>query len=152
MIEALKMVAQGSGATDAAAYDPGKSGVHPIVMFAKSNELIDEWNSSLPASWRPLNISQAELVAVIMYRNVDLNTTRYHVRGESGWIYVTRIRMDVAVILYEARTGATIASTVFTGGEPPSFPPTLSSSTTALYGTSVPHETMMDWLKPFVEK
>ena len=103
MIEALKMVAQGSGATDAAAYDPGKSGVHPIVMFAKSNELIDEWNSSLPASWHPLNISQAELVAVIMYRNVDLNTTRYHVRGESGWIYVTRIRMDVAVILYEAR-------------------------------------------------
>ena len=150
MIEALAAVAQGSGVADAAAYEKSKAGIHPIVVLAPEDE-VEDWNWELPTSWQPLYVSQTELVALVKYRDVELNKTRYKGSG-SGWIYVTRVRIDTVVTLFEARTGATVDTKTFTGVEPVGFPPTLPSGTQYLYGETVPHETVVDWLKPFVSK
>jgi hypothetical protein len=149
MVETLKAAAQGSGVAEATAYDPGRSGIHPILFVSPADEVY-EWNSSLPDSWRPLYVSQTELIASISYRSVEINKTRYKGQG-SGWIYVSRIRLDTVVTLYEAQTGVTVDYIVFNGGEPMSFPSTLPYGTQYLYGDAVAYETVIDWLTSYVE-
>ncbi len=151
LVAELQPVAKGGGVPDAAEYVPSRKGVHPIVILARDNE-VDEWNSDLPVSWRPVNLGQVELVASIGYREVDLNTTRYRMPGQSGWIPVTRVRIDTVVTLYEAQSGEVIETKVFTGVEPIGFPPSLPGGTQYLFGEKVSHETIQEWLKDFVEK
>jgi hypothetical protein len=151
MIDALKVVSQGSGVAEAAAYDPGKSGIHPVVFVSPLDE-VENLNSSLPDSWRASFVNQTELVVVVSYRYVKLNATRYKISGQSGWIFVTRIRIDTVVTLYEAQTGETVAYTVIAGGEPPSFPPSLPPGVDSLYGETVPYEKVQEWMKPHVVK
>ena len=151
MVEALKPASLGTGIPEAAAYDPAKSGIHTVVFVSPADE-VQEWNAKLPAAWRPLNVSQAELVAVASYRWMDLATTRYKISGQSGWIFVTRIRIDTIITLYEAHTGATVAYAAILGGEPPSFPPSLPNGVTSLYGETVPDEKVLEWMKPHIEK
>ncbi len=152
MIEALNAVTEGDGIPDAAAYDPDRSGIHPILINAPINQ-VNEWNTSLPDSWRPLNISQLELVAVLYFHNTQIDVRRYIVRHNSvGSFAVRSYRVDTEVILFEARTGEKVARTVFEGGEPPTLTDTLPAGTTALYGTTVASEVLQLWLKSFVEK
>jgi hypothetical protein len=148
MVEVLRPAGQGVGVPEAAAYDPNKSGVHPIVIIAtyEDNKL---WNSYMPVSWRPMNVNQAELVALFLYSEVVVESVRV-TRG--GSIFKNRIRVDTEIILREALTGKTIATTFFKGGEPPEFPPGHYRGITAYYGTKVAYETVELWLKEFVEK
>lgn len=149
IIEAVKPAVQGAGVSDAAAYDRGKSGTHPVVIVAPSDEEAD-WNESLPESWIPRNVSQTELVVSISYREVELNKTRYKGQG-TGWIYVTRIRLDTVVTLYEAQTGDVVDTYTFKGADPVGFPPSLPYGTQYLYGTTVDYDTVIEWLRPYVE-
>jgi hypothetical protein len=148
IIDAVELVAQGKGVKEAAPYKPGP-GVHPIVIIAPAKEQV-EWNTSLPAAWQPSNVSQVELVAVVRYINVEVEKARYIGKG-TGIVFVSRIRIDTEIILREAQTGQTVASTTFRGGEPPTLPKSLPIGTTALYGTSVAYETAQAWLKAYVE-
>jgi hypothetical protein len=136
--------------SEAAAYEKGKSGTHPIVILAPDDE-VEDWNSSLPALWQAMNVSQTELVASVSYREVELNRIRYRVSG-GGSVYVMRIRIDTVITLYEAQTGATIDTITFQGVEPVGFPSRLPYGTQYLFGEKASHETVIDWLKEFVEK
>lgn len=151
LVEELQPVAKGGGVPEAAEYVRSRAGVHPIVILAREDE-VDEWNSNLPASWHPVNLAQVELVASVSYREVDLNTTRYRVPGQSGWIFVTRVRIDTVVTLYAAQSGEVLEKKVFTGVDPIGFPPSLPGGTQYLFGEKVSHETVQEWLKDFVEK
>jgi hypothetical protein len=150
IVEALRDAAEGRGVSAAAVYDPKKSGVHPIVIFSASQEILDEWNAELPDAWRAQSVSLAELVAVVTNREVKLERAHYFGKGIS--LYVWRIRTDTEVILREARTGDTVAAYTFPGGDPPTLKSSLPVGTTGLYGTLVPYETVELWLKSFVEK
>jgi hypothetical protein len=152
MIDALSAVIEGKGFPDAAVYDPDESGIHPILINAPVDQ-VDGWNSSLPDSWRPLNVSQVELVAVLYFHNTQIDVKRYIVRHNgAGSFFVRSYRVDTEVILFEARTSKKVARTMFEGGEPPPLIDHLPAGTTALYGSTVAYETLQLWLKSFVEK
>ena len=151
MIEALKAAATGSGVSDAAPYDPTKSGVHPIIIFSASHEIVDEWNAALPAAWRGQSVSMTELVAVVINHEIVVDRARYTAKG-MGIFFLNRIRTDTEVILREARTGQSVASFTFQGGDPPTLKSGYNQIITAVYGTLVPYETVELWLKSFVEK
>jgi hypothetical protein len=149
IVEALRAAAEGRGVEDAAAYDQTKPGVHPIVIVAPSDE-VDEWNSSLPVSWRSLSVSQTELVVLVTYTNVTLERKQFFGKGFNMW--VSTVRIDSEVILREAKTGRTVSSIVFTGGDPPALPNHFDHiPPSVFYGTSVAYETVQLWLKDFVE-
>ena len=150
MLEAFSPLSQGSGVSEAAAYDKSKSGTHPIVILAPEDD-VEDWNLELPDSWRSVYVGRTELVAVIRYLQVDLNRTRYHAYG-GGTIYVTRARLDTEVKLYEAKTGTLVVEKVFEGTEPVGFPSSLPSGTQYVFGDKTSYQTVMDWLKEFVDK
>lgn len=151
MIEALKAAATGSGVSDAAPYDPTKSGVHPIIIFSVSQGIVDEWNAALPDVWRGQSISQTELVALVTNHEIVVDRARYTAKG-MGIFYINRIRTDTEVILREAQTGQTVASFIFQGGDPPTLKGGYNQIITAVYGTFVPYEIVQQWLESFVEK
>jgi hypothetical protein len=151
MIEALRAAATGSGVSDAAPYDPTKSGVHPIIIFSASKDIVDEWNAELPAAWRGQSVSQTELVALVTNHEIVVEKARYTAKG-MGIFFLNRIRIDTEVILREAQTGQTVASFTFPGGDPPTLKSGYNQIITAVYGTFVPYETVELWLKSFVEK
>lgn len=148
IINTVKPASQGNPVTEAGAYDAKNKKIHPLVVVSQRDQ--EGWNASLPATWKPLNVGQVELVAVVLYKNVEIEKARYIGKG-TGIVFVSRMRVDVEVILREAQTGRSIASQTFRGGEPPSLPRSLPIGTTALYGTSVAYETVNSWLKTYVE-
>jgi len=150
IIEALTTAAQGNGVPEAAAYDKNKTGIHPIVILAPSEEQ-DEWNSSLPVSWLPSNISQTELIASVRYIEVQVEQARYKGPAGVGIVFIKRTRIDTEIVIRETQTGVVVASTIFMGSDPPPLPRSLPLGTTAYYGTSVAYETAQLWLKDFVE-
>ncbi|MFZ5856503.1 MAG: hypothetical protein ACOYZ6_06705 [Chloroflexota bacterium] len=150
ILEALMPAAQGSEVAEAAAYDLSKPGIHPIVFIAAKDQ--DDWNESLPVEWKPSNVNQAELVAVVRYINVQTDVRRYRTPGTTGGnVYVRTYRVDTEVLLREARTGNLIATTTFKGEPAPNLPDRLPAGTTALYGIPVPFGTIQLWLKDYVE-
>lgn len=150
IVEVLRDAAEGREVPEAAAYDPKKSGVHPIVIFSANQEIVDEWNAELPDAWRAQSVSLAELVAVVTNQQVKLERGHYFGSGVS--LYIWRIRTDTEVIVREARTGDTVAAYTFQGGDPPTLKSRFPIGTTALYGTLVPYEIVELWLQSFVEK
>lgn len=149
IIAAVMPVTQRRGVDKAAEYEPDKPGIHPIVIIASREQ--EEWNQNLPAAWVPLHISQTELVAIITYKEVVVEQARYIGKG-TGIVFVKRVRVDTEVVIRDAKTGLDVAFNMFDGGEPPVLPKTLPLGTQALYGTSVAYETMIEWLRTYVEK
>lgn len=145
---ALAPVAQGTGVPEAAVYDPNKPGIHPIFVIALEEQ--SEWNKNLPEGWRPSDVSQTELVAVIRLNKMFLEGRRVSIHG-SGDVVLGRYRNDTEIWLREGRTGKQIAHMVFEGEEPPTFPDRLKSYA-ALIGPAVPFEVVHLWLQEFVEK
>jgi hypothetical protein len=151
IVSALQSAAEGRPVSDAAAYDPKKSGIHPIIFYAASQELVDEWNGALSDAWRSKNVGMTELVAVIKYNDVVLERKQFFTSGGNVW--VSAIRRDTEIILREAKTGISVATITYKGGNPPGIPSHFSSRPpSAFYGTSVDSATVMLWLKDFVEK
>ena len=151
IVEALRAAAEGRRVSDAAPYDPKKSGVHPIIIFSASKEIVDEWNAELPDAWRGQSVSLTELVAVVVNHEIVVERARYTAKG-MGIFFLNQIRTDTEVILREAQTGITVAAATFPGGDPPTLKSGYDQIITAVYGTLVPYETVALWLQSFVEK
>ncbi|MBI5935199.1 MAG: hypothetical protein HY867_15975 [Chloroflexi bacterium] len=145
---ALQPVTQGTGVPEAAAYDPAKTGIHPIFVIASEEQ--SEWNKNLPEGWRSFSVGQTELVAVVRHNKVLLGTERYYI-PRYGDITLGRFRTDTEIWLRAARTGEQVAHTVFQGEEPPGFPGRIKSNM-VLTGPAVPFEIVHLWLQEFVEK
>ena len=94
--------AEGRGVPEAAAYNPKKSGIHPIVIYSADADTVDEWNDELPDTWRAQSVSQTELVAVAIYHEIVVERARYTAKG-MGIFFLNRIRTDTEVILREAQ-------------------------------------------------
>ena len=155
MIEIFTAVTKGDGVPDAAAYDPQKLGIHPVIIISPSKEL-EQWNSNLPVSWRPSNVSQTELVAQTFYQEVIIETECRRSGFISGCFVLTRVRYDTIIILREARTGTTVTTTVFQGGNPPPIldgtPQNMQKMRGYYNGTKVAYDTVELWLREFIEK
>lgn len=151
IVDALKVAAEGRAVPEAAAYDPKKSGIHPIVFYSASKEIADEWNAELPDAWRGQSVGLTELVAVLINHEVVVEQARYTAKG-MGIFFLSRIRTDTEVILREARTGQIVSTATFPGGEPPTLKSGYDQIITAVYGTLVPYEIVEIWLESFVEK
>jgi hypothetical protein len=150
ILVALMPAAQGSEVAEAAAYDLGKPGIHPIVFIAAKDQ--SGWNESLPVEWRPSNVSQAELVAVVRLIYMNFAVQRYRTPGVTGgMVTVVSYRVDTEILLREAKTGDLITTIVFKGGAAPALPNRLPSGTTALYGDPAPFGNIQLWLKDYVE-
>ncbi len=147
--DALLPAAQGMEVAEAAVYDPYKAGIHPIVFIAANDQ--KWWNNNLPESWRPSNVSQVELVAVLRFINDQIEAQRYRMSG-GGLVTVRSYRVDTEVMLREARTGNLIATTLFRGGPSPALPHKIPAGTQAFYGDIVAYEIVELWLKDYVEK
>ncbi len=151
IVETLRAAAEGRGVSEAAEYDPKKSGIHPIVFFSASQDIVDEWNADLPDAWRGQSVGLTELVAVLINHEVVVDRGRYTAKG-MGIFYLNRIRTDTEVILREAKTGQTVSAYTFKGGDPPTLKKGYDQIITAVYGTVVSYETVEMWLESFVEK
>ena len=151
IVEALMAAAEGRGVPEAAAYNPKKTGIHPIVIYSADADTVDEWNAELPDTWRAQSVSQAELVAVVIYHEIVVDRARYTAKG-MGIFFLNRVRTDTEVILREAQTGLNVSSATFQGGEPPTLKSGYDQIITAVYGTLVSYETVEVWLKSFVDK
>jgi hypothetical protein len=140
---ALMPVTQGSGVTEAAAYDPNKPGVHPIIVITVEDQA--QWNNGLPESWRPMNVGQTELVVSIRINRVVVETKLIKMVG-----FLNRFRTDTEIWLREAQTGKLIVHTIFEGEDPPQFHGWVNATT--IIGAPIPAAVVVDWLKGFVEK
>lgn len=150
IVDALILVIQGFGAEDSAVYDPKRSGVHPIVIISPEKQA--EWNQSLPEEWQSSSVSNTELVAVLKFTNV-LVETRYFYIYRYGKAESKRYRRDSEVWLFEAKTGEQIGYMFFAGAEPPSFPGgRMTIDDTIIIGPPVSTTTLLQWLLPYVEK
>lgn len=145
---ALNSVLQGRGVAEAAEYDPTKPGIHKIILITAVEQTV--WNKSLPEAWRPLRVSETELVVVLQFNQVLLDYKGFNVRGY-GRVYIGRFRTDTEVWLRNAKTGEQIAYTMYVGQDPPPIPNRITSSID-LTGPSVSSEELQYWLKPYVEK
>lgn len=144
----LMPVTLGEGVEEAAAYDPGKAGIHKVIIITVVDQ--SDWNRSLPESWQPLRVSETELVAVFKFNEVLLEWQTFLVRG-IGKVYLGRWRIDTEVWLREASTGKQLGYILFKGEEPPPFPGRITSNT-VLTGPTVPSEIIQLWMKDYVEK
>jgi hypothetical protein len=151
IVDALRSVADGNGVSAAASYDPRKSGIHPIVFYSGDADIVDEWNAELPDAWRGQNVSQTELVAVLINHEVVVDRARYTAKG-MGIFFLNRIRTDTEVILREAKTGTIVATVTFPGGDPPTLKSGYDKIITAVYGTLVPYGAVEAFLKQYIEK
>ena len=145
---ALQLVTQGTGVPEAAAYDPTKTGIHPIFVIASEEQ--SEWNKNLPEEWRSFSVGQTELVAVVQINSVLLEWERFYI-GRYSHVFLGRFRTDTEVWLRAAQTGEQVAYMVFPGEEPPGFPSQVRPNM-VLTGPAVPFEIVHLWLQEFVEK
>jgi hypothetical protein len=146
IVNHLKPVVEGTGVPEAAAYDPDKPGIHPVIFISPIHQGL--YDVSLPKTWIPVNIGQTELVAAIRFNDVLLETRNYIYRAIGK---VGRYRVDTEVSLREARTGNLIAATTFSGSVPPPFPGMLKAYT-ILKGATASPDIIVTWLKSYVEK
>jgi hypothetical protein len=146
IVNLLKPVVEGTGVPEAAAYDPDKPGIHPLIFISPINQGV--YDISLPKTWIPPNIGQAELVAVLQFNYVLIDWRRYRQPD----IVIGRYRTDTDVYIHEARTGKLIASTTFQGGLPLPFPSVKTDPRADIKGDAPYAEMILIWLKQYVEK
>jgi hypothetical protein len=148
IVNLLKPVVEGTGVPEAAAYDPDKPGIHPLVFISPVDQGV--WDVSLPKTWIPLNVSQVELVAVLRYTDVLLQL-HWFGTSKGGKTQIGRYRIDTEVWLREARTGTQIAFATFRGDDPLPFPSHLPSGVMPK-GEATSSDVIQIWLKSYVEK
>jgi hypothetical protein len=149
MAEILSVVIQGEGVPEAAEYLKSEKGPHPIILLDADGEL-HGWNEYLRAEWKPDSLGKVQLVGTLTFYQETVATQKYTGCGQPGAIFVTRIRRNLRIVLQEAKTGKTVSSESFPGGEPPGFPRSLHCGQTTLFGETVPYTTLQEWLRPFI--
>jgi len=137
------------GVQEAAAYDKTKPGPHPMLLLTQEGELYENYFDLLPDEWKPVNVNETELVAIITFQQAVQSTQRY--RNSQGKIFVfRRIREDFYIRLKEAKTGKVVSEKLFIGEPPQHFPQTKYTDKD-YYGNPPKIEDIQDWLNTFVE-
>jgi WD40 repeat protein len=160
---ALQPVFSGQGVPEAAAYDPGGPGPHPVTLLSTSGAAytqeiegesiggyqyttIDNWNTHLPTGWSTASLSEVELVVVIGdEREYALESAQY-VGGQNQSLTVTAYRFETDIELREAHTGKTLAVLPFSGSDPRPFPERWGKVTNRLEGSHFTYVLLEGWL------
>lgn len=145
---------------DAAAYRPGTSGTHPVVIADEKPFFAtrlggfkgdpENWNALMPVSWRALGEPRSvELVLCWdKIEHLTLETTVYG-NGAKG----TRTQQKRTVSLRAAATGEVVATAALKGGKPPLFQGFIGESDDQDFflDGGFEAEILIEWLRPFVE-
>ncbi len=152
-------VISGQGVPDAAVYNPGEPGPHPVILMTTSGSAyverleevtlegnsyysLNDWNELLPDEWSPASINGTELVALIgPEREYNLGSQSYD-KGP----FITAYRYEVDLELRESRTGQTLATYTFKGSDPLPFPKEAPYDQTRLEGTHFLYTDLEAWL------
>jgi len=146
--DAMIGLVENVGVQEAAAYDKTKQGPHPMLLLTQEGKLYENYFDLLPDEWKPANVSETELVAMITFQQAVQSTQRY--RDREGNLYTfRRIREDFYIRLKEAKTGRIVSEKLFLGQPPPHFPQTKYTDKD-YYGNPPKIEEIQDWLSTFV--
>jgi hypothetical protein len=145
---------QGSGVAGAPAYAPGP-GVHPIVALrARDAATFDRDTRIGTGDWAPGTPAGTQLVACLDERWTTIETCPYDSQTPEGTRYLIRSQQHVALRLFAARSGAVVAETTLTGGEPRACQEreTFAAGATrvTLSGEVVSSSAIQAWLRPYV--
>ena len=147
LTESAKSVIKGQGIPEAAEFLLDSDLPHKFLIIPTSDSNYQElafWTNRVSPSWLPRDINELELVILVEDKPVVLNSKEYISGGKS--VSVPRVRHDLIVTIFEARSGKRVEnSTTFTGGEPPGFVQTLINKT-SIHGPYVKFETLQAWL------
>ncbi len=145
--EIIQSVCSGNGWQKASDYDSLKQGIHPILVPA-SNFI--NFKDALPPAWIP---NETSIELLVCYENDEFNCIQlchYKDPNSSRTAEINRIRHSIIVSVYIAKTGTKIKEKKFYGGKPSPCPATTTGSRT-ITGSKVKPETIIEWLKQFVE-
>lgn len=143
ILEAFLEVHEGNGIIEAAAYEG--EGPHPIVLLNSSGKK-HWWTDRIPMDWRPINVSDVELVVIVgEIESIVLETCHYYTGPD-----VERIAFYRHVELIEAKTGEMVAETTLYGPGPRPCMKFELESTTAIYGSGVSFGQLKEWLESYV--
>lgn len=153
----IQPVISGHG-VDAASYQPGTQGVHPVVIAderpfsgSRANPAEDDppnWNALTPESWRSLGAPESVQLVLCWDKIVDVELESI---DYSSGITGERVREECTVTLREASTGNIVAHTVLYGLEPAALHTfEYEDHDFRRYGEVNP-EILIAWLRPFVE-
>ena len=128
---------------EAMVYDGQKPGPHHIVLITELGES-DEGNDKIPSEWLPKNVSEVELIAIIIPEEVVTRTMNHK---DSHPPYKTLcIRIDIRVKLIEAISGKVIDKTIFPGYSPSDCYPYTKRD----YGGPPSFDVVIQWLQGYV--
>jgi hypothetical protein len=105
-----------------------------------------EWQNQLPADTRASSASAAKLVVLVTPQLTTVENATYVKTNTGERITVQRNRVDYAVSVLDAATGAQVAFQVFTGTEPPPYQSFLAINTT-LNGEPPSFSDVLPWLQ-----
>ena len=101
---------------EAMAYDTQKSGPHHIVLITDQGKP-DAGNDKIPSEWLPKNVSEVELIAIIIPEEAVVHVIKtFDINRVARKIPC--IRRDIRVKLIEANSGEVIDKTIFPGYTP----------------------------------
>jgi hypothetical protein len=144
----LGRVCQGEAVDEAAAYDPARSGVHPVVVL-DGEGVVGQGSFCTPESWAPSSLEQAELVLCAAFGESLIRTCSYE-DGYTRDLYVE----SAEVKLREARTGTLVAEATVLAQASTECPTMLIVSEGEKSGKIVQEEPvdLAAWLRTYVEK
>ncbi|MBN1305531.1 MAG: hypothetical protein JXA13_13920 [Anaerolineales bacterium] len=145
LIEKVKPVTNGQGIPEAAEFIKDAEIPHKILIVSISDagyDPISFWNNQIPSSWLAKDVNEIELVILVEEQTINLGSQKYFSGGKD--FLVSRIRYDLKVNIFEARSGKMIDATIFSGGEPRQF--SQVEYTTKLFGEHVVFETLLAWM------
>ncbi len=152
---AVASACYGSSIPSAATYSGG-AGPHPILLVSTEGEVYLRnragetglWNSDLPASWLPSEVSAVELVACLGPEAEQPVERCSYIGGPP----IIRYQHEIAIRVVAARTGEVVAQDTLRGSYPSDCPSTAPVSQTRIDGTNVYFEQVVDYLEPLVER
>lgn len=128
---------------EAMAYDTQKSGPHHIVLITDQGKP-DAGNDKIPSEWLPKNVSEVELIAIIIPEEVVTRTINH--KDSHPPFKTLCIRIDIRVKLIEANSGKIIDKTIFPGYSPSDCYPYTKRD----YGGPPSFDLVIQWLQGYV--
>lgn len=162
LVEKLASLCDGVPFAEAAAYDPARPGLHPLVLLnaEKISDFLGHktpWTLELPQDWWPQKASDVELVALFQHHSETIDSESYSDAGQSATVVRQRSRYVVRILA--AKTGQLLSTKEFVGGEPGPFPSTVTFEIpthrylgpSAINGKLPDFEEVRSWLASFVD-
>jgi len=140
ILEAFSDVSEGNGVVEAAIYEG--HGLHTIVLLNSSGSP-HPWTNKIPMEWRPVNVTDVELVVFVGDEKETVETCYYD--GPS----IKRYQWGLNVELLEAKTGEIVAGTTLYGYTRECWEIELYK-TTEIRGAHVEFEKLKQWLETYI--